>query len=193
MLNHLRPAVVLLAAFTLLLGVAYPLALTGVAGALLPGPAGGSLVMRDGRVVGSALVGQSFARADYFQPRPSATSAPDPQDPAKTVDAPYNAANSAGSNLGPLSQKLIDRVKTAMADAKNVPADAVTTSASGLDPHITPQNAYGQAARVAQARGLDEARVRALVDGAVERPAFGVVGEPRVNVLMLNLALDELR
>ena len=191
-MQHLRPALVLVALFTLLLGVAFPLAFTGVATALVPDRAAGSLVVRDGHVVGSALIGQSFSAARYFQPRPSATTEPDPADPTKSVATPYDASASGGSNLGPTSKALIDRVAASLADeaAKPVPADAVTTSASGLDPDISQANALRQAARVAAARGLPEARVRALVAAQTQGRFLGVFGEPRVNVLALNLALD---
>ncbi len=199
MLAHFRPAIVLLALFTLLTGLAFQLAMTGVASILFPSQAGGSLILRDGKVVGSALIGQNFASAKYFHPRPSATSAPDPKDPSKTVDAPYNADNSSGSNLGPTSKALIDRVKAGV-EAKRaegwtglVPADALTTSASGLDPHISPENALLQAPDVASARGLDVGKVRNLVLAQIQRPLMGFFGEPRVNVLKLNLALDELK
>ena len=198
MLQHLRPALVLTLLFTLLLGLVYPLAMTGIAAVIAPGRAGGSLVTRDGKPVGSALIGQAFTSPRYFHGRPSATSAPDPADPDKTIDAPYNAANSSGSNLGPTSQKLVDRVK-ADADAfrldtgaKTLPADAVTTSGSGLDPHVSPQTALLQVSRVAAARGLPEDRVRALVTAHVERPFLGFLGAPRVNVLLLNLDLDKM-
>ena len=199
MLSHFRPALVLLLLFTALTGLAYPLAITGVAALALPFQAGGSLIFRDGKLVGSALIGQNFASPNYFQPRPSATSAPDPSDATKTVDAPYNAGNSSGSNLGPTSKALIDRVSAA-ADAKRadgwrnpLPADALTTSASGLDPDISPQNALAQVPGVAKARGLDEAKVRALVVAHERNRWLGVIGEPRVNVLALNLALDALK
>jgi len=198
MLQHLRPAIVLLALLTVVTGIIYPLAVTGVAQVAFAPQANGSLIERDGVVVGSALIGQNFASDRYFHGRPSATSAPDPADTSKTVDAPYNAANSSGANLGPTSQKLIDRVKAdAEAWAKQtgaglIPGDALTTSASGLDPHVSPQTALAQAAAVAKARNLPEARVRQLVESAVERPLLGFVGEPRVNVLRLNLALDRL-
>jgi K+-transporting ATPase ATPase C chain len=199
MLSHFRPALVLLLLFTALTGLAYPLAVTGVAALALPFQAAGSLIFRDGKLVGSALIGQNFASANYFQPRPSATSTPDPNDATKTVDAPYNASNSSGSNLGPTSKALIDRVSAA-ADAKRadgwrnpLPADALTTSASGLDPDISPQNALAQVAGVAKARGLDEAKVRALVVAQERNRWLGVIGEPRVNVLALNLALDALK
>jgi len=199
MLQHIRPAVVLLLLLSALTGLAYPLAVTGIAQVALPRQANGTLIERDGIVVGSALVGQYFKSARYFHGRPSATTDTDPNDPSKTIDAPYNAANSSGSNLGPTSQKLVDRVKAgveawrAMAGAGRVPADAVTTSASGLDPDVSPETALAQVASVAKARGLDQARVRALVEASVEKPAFGLIGEPRVNVLQLNLALDQLR
>lgn len=198
MLQHLRPAVMLTLLFTLLTGVAYPLAMTGVAAVVAPGKAGGSLVLRNGHAVGSELIGQAFTQPKYFHPRPSATSAPDPSDPTKTLDAPYNAANSSGSNLGPTSQKLIDRVK-ADADAIRsetgaalVPADAATASGSGLDPHVSPETAYLQAKRVAEARGVAEDRVRALIEAHVEKPFLGFLGAPRVNVLLLNLDLDKM-
>lgn len=191
-MQHLRPALVLVALFTLLLGLAFPLAFVGIAGAVFPHQAGGSLVERDGRVVGSALLGQAFTQDRYFQGRPSATSGPDPADPTKTVPTPYNAANSSGSNLGPTNKALIERVTEAVAAAgpAPVPADAVTTSASGLDPHITPANAERQVARVAAARTLPEARVRELLAANTSGRLLGLIGEPRVNVLALNLALD---
>ncbi len=199
MLAHIRPAVVLLALFTLLTGLAYPLAMTGVSSVLFPRQAGGSLILRDGDVVGSALIGQNFVSVKYFHPRPSATSAPDPNDPSKTIDAAYNADNSSGSNLGPTSKALIDRVKAGV-EAKRargwtglVPADALTTSASGLDPDISPDNALLQAPEVAKARGLDVAKVRDLVLAQVQKPWMGFFGESRVNVLKLNLALDALK
>ena len=191
MLSLIRPAFVLLLSLSALTGLAYPLAITAIAQVALKGPADGSLVTRDGAVVGSSLIGQNFASAKYFQGRPSATQAPDPKDATKTVDAPYNAAGSTGSNLGPTSQKLMDRVKDATKAAKApVSADSVTTSASGLDPHISPENALAQVATVAAARGAPVDKVRALVESHVEGRAFGLIGEPRVNVLTLNLALD---
>ena len=199
MIQHIRPAVVLLVLFTGLTGLVYPLAVTGVAQLALPRQANGSLIERDGVVIGSALIGQNFKSDRYFHPRPSATTDTDPNDSTKTIDAPYNAANSSSSNLGPTSQKLVDRVKASVEAWKAkvgpgpVPADAVTTSASGLDPDISPQNALAQAPSVAKARGLQEARVRALAAAFVERPMFGWIGEPRVNVLRLNLALDQLK
>jgi len=199
MLTHVRPAIVMLALFTLLTGVAYPLLVTGIAQTILPVQANGSLIVaKSGVVVGSALVGQNFADPKYFQPRPSATNTPDPKDATKNIDAPYNAANSSGSNLGPTSQVLVDRVKAAI-EAKRaagwtgpIPADAVTTSASGLDPDISPDNAYAQVQTVAQARGLDASKIKALVDAHVDARTFGLIGEPRVNVLKLNIALDGL-
>jgi len=199
MLIHLRPALVLLALFTLLTGVAYPLAMTGIAQVAMPKFANGSLIERKGVVVGSELIGQNFTDAKYFHGRPSATSAPDPADTTKTVDAPYNAANSSGSNLGPTSQKLIDRVKGDIehirADGVQGPvaADSVTTSASGLDPHISPANAYSQVARVSKSWGLTEDVVKSLVTAQIEGRTLGIFGEPRVNVLGLNLALDALK
>ena len=199
MLRHLRPAIVLIVLFTGLTGLLYPLAVTGIAQLALPRAANGSLIEKNGVVVGSALIGQNFTSDRYFHPRPSATTGADPSDSSKTIDAPYNAAGSGGSNLGPTSQKLVDRVKASvaawrsLAGAGPVPADAVTTSASGLDPDISPANALAQAASVAKARGLDQARVRALVEASIDRPMLGWFGEPRVNVLQLNLALDALR
>lgn len=196
MLNHLRPAFVLLILFVALTGLAYPLAITGIAQVAMPRAAGGSLIEKDGKVVGSNLIGQAFTDARYFHGRPSATSDTDPNDSTKTVDAPYNAANSTGSNLGPTSQKLVDRVKGDVAALRGeglkgpVPADAVTTSASGLDPHISPANAASQVARVAKARGLTEQKVRDIVTAQTEGTLLGLFGEPRVNVLTLNLALD---
>lgn len=198
MFTHIRPAVVTLLLFTVLIGIIYPLAVTGVAQLALPKQANGSMIERDGKVLGSALIGQNFVSDKYFHGRPSATSAPDPKDDTKTIDAPYNAANSSGSNLGPISKKLLERVK-GDADAlkgesglATVPADSVTTSASGLDPHISPAFAKAQAGRIAKARNLPEDRVRGLIAELTEHVAFGLVGEERVNVLLLNLALDRL-
>jgi potassium-transporting ATPase KdpC subunit len=199
MLSHLRPAIVMLALFVALTGLAYPLAITGVAQATMPRLAGGSLVEKDGKVIGSDLIGQNFADAKYFHSRPSATSAADPADATKTIDAPYNASNSSGSNLGPLSQKLIDRVKgdveTLHGDGAEgaLPGDSVTTSASGLDPHISPENAFSQVARVATARGLSTDKIKAAVMARIEGRALGIFGEPRVNVLALNLALEAIQ
>ena len=195
MLSHLRPAVVMLGLFTGLTGIAYPLAITCVAQIALPWQANGSRIVHDGKTVGSLLIGQDFVSDRYFHGRPSATSAPDPKDDTKTIDAPYNAANSSGSNLGPLSKKLVDRVSGDVdvlrkAGAAAIPADAVTTSASGLDPHISPAFAELQVARIAASRHVAPGRVRALLQQHVATPVLGVFGEPRVNVLQLNLALD---
>ncbi len=197
MFSQMRPAIVMIVLLSALTGLAYPLAITGIAQILLPRPANGSLETKDGVVIGSSLIGQFFTGDGYFHGRPSATSAQDPKDPTKTLDAPYNAANSVGSNLGPTSKKLIDRVKADVealggGPAKPVPADAVTTSGSGLDPHISPAFARLQVARVAAARKLSEARVLDLLESRVETPVLGVFGEPRVNVLALNLDLDRL-
>ena len=190
--SAIRPAVVLIAVFTLLTGLALPLGFVGVGRAVLPYQAGGSLIERDGTVVGSALIGQAFTGDRFFHPRPSATTVADPGDSSKQVPAPYNAAASLASNMGATSKDLVARVTAAMTTAgpAPVPADAVTTSASGLDPHITPANALRQVARVAAARGMPDDRVRALVAENTEGRLLGLVGEPRVNVLRLNLALD---
>lgn len=197
MLRHLRPTIVLLTGLTLVTGLAYPLAMTGIAGALFPAQAGGSLIRnQDGTVIGSALIGQSFTSPRYFHGRPSATVAPDPADSSKTVAAPYNAANSGGANLGPTNPALIDRVKADIATLKAenpadpVPQDLVTTSGSGLDPDVSPEAALFQVPRVAKARGLSEDALRALVAGQIREPSLGIVGERRVNVLALNRALD---
>jgi len=198
MLRHLRPALVMLLLMTALTGLIYPLAMTGIAGVVFPREAGGSLRERDGKVVGSVLIGQNFTSDKYFQGRPSATTDTDPNDSTKTVPAPYNAASSVGSNLGPTSKALVERVKGDVeklggSKDKPVPADMVTTSGSGLDPHITPAAAAFQVTRVAKARGLPEDRVRALVAAATEERTFGLLGEPRVNVLLLNLSLDAVK
>jgi potassium-transporting ATPase KdpC subunit len=196
MLKQLRPAITLLFAFTILTGLVYPFAITGLAQTLFPHQAQGSLITRDGKVIGSELIGQNFTDPKYFHGRPSATTDTDPNDSTKTVPAPYNADNSGGSNYGPTSQALIDRVKTDTAALKAekdapVPVDLVTTSASGLDPDITPAAAEFQVDRVAKERGLPADKVRALVAANTEgRSLFGLIGEPRVNVLKLNLALD---
>jgi K+-transporting ATPase ATPase C chain len=196
MLREIRPAIILLVALTLITGLAYPLAMTAIAGAIFPQQAQGSLIERDGKVVGSALIGQEFKDDKYFHGRPSATTAPDPADPAKTVPAPYNAANSGGSNLGPTSKALNDRVKDDVEKLKTenpqsgVPIDLVTTSASGLDPDISPEGALFQVPRVAKARDMPEDRLRELVTQNTQGRLLGLLGEPRVNVLTLNLALD---
>ncbi|MCA0320727.1 MAG: potassium-transporting ATPase subunit KdpC [Proteobacteria bacterium] len=192
MLSLIRPAVVLTLTFTLLTGLAYPLAMTGLAQGVMPRQANGSLILRDGKVVGSELIGQAFASQRYFHGRPSATSTADPADPSKTVDAPYNAAASSGSNLGSSSSALADaiRERAAALGTGPAPADLVTASASGLDPHLSPAAALVQAERVAAARNKPVERVRDLVQRHVEGRSFGVIGEPRVNVLALNLALD---
>jgi K+-transporting ATPase ATPase C chain len=199
MLKELRPAVVVLIGLTLITGLFYPLAMTGLAQVLFPTQAQGSLIVQDGKVVGSSLIGQPFNDAKYFHGRPSATTAPDPQDSSKTVDAPYNAANSGGSNLGPTSKALADRIKAevdrlkAENPSEAVPVDLVTTSGSGLDPDISPDGAYFQVPRVAKARSLPQERVRALVESQIQGRMLGLFGEPRVNVLELNLALDKLQ
>ena len=198
MLREIRPAIVVLVALTLITGLVYPLAMTGIAQVIFPYRAQGSLIERDGKVVGSELIGQQFTSDKYFHGRPSATTAPDPADPNKTVAAPYNAANSGGSNLGPSNKALIDRVQGDIDKLKQenpsapVPADLVTTSASGLDPEISPAAAYFQVPRVAKARNLAEDRLRQLVGDHIEGRFLGLLGEPRVNVLLLNLALDRL-
>jgi potassium-transporting ATPase KdpC subunit len=198
MLQHLRPAVMMIVCMTILTGLAYPLAMTGIAQAIFPRQANGSLIERDGKVVGSTLIGQNFTAENYFHGRPSATTDTDPNDATKTVPAPYNANNSGGSNLGPTSKALLDRVtedagKLATQNPGTpVPIDLVTTSASGLDPDISPAGALFQVPRVAQARHLPEDKVRQLVQDHIVDRIAGVVGEPHVNVLQLNLALDAL-
>ena len=197
MLREIRPAIVVLLALTLITGLVYPLAMTGVA-KIMPRQAQGSLIERDGKVIGSALIGQDFTSDKYFHGRPSATTAPDSNDPSKSVPAPYNAANSGGSNLAPSNKALIDRVQVDLEklrkenSGEQVPVDLVTTSASGLDPDISPEAAYFQVPRVAKARNLTEDRVRQLVGEHVEERFLGIIGEPRVNVLLLNIALDRL-
>src|SRR5262249_48878214 len=193
MWQELRAAVVMVIAFTVLTGLAYPLAMTGIAQVISPWQANGSLIERDGKVVGSALIGQVFADDKYFHGRPSATTDTDPNDPTKTVPAPYNAQNSGGSNLGPTSKSLVDRVKEdaeKLKADKPIPVDLVTTSASGLDPHITPAAATFQIPRVAKARNMTESILADLVAEHTRGRTLGVLGEPRVNVLELNLALD---
>jgi K+-transporting ATPase ATPase C chain len=198
MLKQLRPAIAFIIALTLIVGVAYPLAMTGIAGVLFPYQAQGSLVQRDGKIIGSMLIGQQFSSDRYFHGRPSATTGPDPADPSKSIAAPYNAVNSMGANLGPTSKALADRMKGDVDKLKSenpgaqVPVDLATMSASGLDPQISPEAAYFQVPRVAKARGLPEDRVRQLVDGNVQDRTLGVLGEPTVNVLALNLALDKV-
>jgi K+-transporting ATPase ATPase C chain len=196
MLREIRPAIVFVVALTLITGLAYPLAMTGIAGVIFPRQAQGSLIERDGKIVGSALIGQEFKSDRYFHGRPSATTGPDPADPSKSVPAPYNAANSGGSNLGPTNKALVERVQGDLDALKQenpnaqVPIDLVTTSGSGLDPDITPEAALFQVPRVAKARNLPEDRVRQLVSSHIDRRVFGLFGEPRVNVLALNLDLD---
>ncbi len=196
MLKEIRPAIGLLVALALITGLAYPLAMTGIAGVIFPKQAQGTLIEKDGKVIGSSLIGQEFKDDKYFHGRPSATSAPDPADSTKTVSAPYNAANSGGSNLGPTSKALNDRVKDDLEKLKSenpqaaVPVDLVTTSGSGLDPHISPEAAFFQIPRIAKARKMPEDAIRKLVTERVEERLAGLLGEPRVNVLALNLALD---
>jgi potassium-transporting ATPase KdpC subunit len=196
MLREIRPAIILLVMLTLITGLAYPLAMTEIAGSMFPRQAQGSLIERDGKVVGSALIGQEFKEDRYFHGRPSATTAPDPADSSKSVPAPYNAANSGGSNLGPTSKALSDRIKEDVDKLKvenpsaQVPIDLVTTSGSGLDPDISPEGALFQVPRVAKARGMPEERVKQLVTENTSGRLVGLFGEPRVNVLALNLALD---
>lgn len=198
MLKELRPAILMVIALTVITGLIYPLGMTGLAQLIFPDKANGSLIERDGKVVGSALIGQNFTEARYFHGRPSATTAPDPNDPTKSVAAPYNAANSAGANLGPTSKALVDRVAADVERLKAenptmpVPVDLVTTSGSGLDPDISPAAALFQVPRVAKERGLPEERLRQLVAQHTKERDLGLLGEPRVNVLQLNLALDAL-
>jgi K+-transporting ATPase ATPase C chain len=198
MWKEFRPAITFIITLTLITGVVYPFAVTGIAKVIFPAQAAGSLVERDGKVVGSLLIGQPFTDDKYFQGRPSATSAPDPKDPSKTVDAPYNAANSSGSNLGPTSKALIERITAEVEKLKKenpsarVPTDLVTASGSGLDPHISPEAALFQVPRVAKARNIPAERVGQLVQAHTEQRTLGLFGEPRVNVLSLNLALDQL-
>jgi K+-transporting ATPase ATPase C chain len=196
MLKELRPAIVFILTLTIITGLIYPLAITGIAGVVFPEQAQGSLIEKNGKVIGSALIGQQFSDATYFHGRPSATTGPDPKDPAKTVPSPYNAANSMGSNLGPASKTLADRLKEDIETLRKenastaIPVDLVTTSGSGLDPDISPEAALFQVPRAAKARGLPEARVKALIENETQGRWLGFLGEPRVNVLKLNLALD---
>jgi K+-transporting ATPase ATPase C chain len=196
MLREIRPAILVLVLLTLITGLAYPLVMTSIANAIFPRQAQGSLIERDGKVIGSSLIGQEFKQAKYFHGRPSATTTPDPADSSKTVPAPYNAANSGGSNLGPTSKALNDRIKDDVDTLKaenpsaSVPIDLVTTSGSGLDPDISPESALFQVPRVAKARNMPEDRVRQLVAENTSTRLAGLLGEPRVNVLALNLALD---
>ena len=192
MLNQLRPAIVLIVFSTVLLGLVFPIAFTGAARVALPFQAGGSLIERDGKPIGSALIGQDFTSEKYFHPRPSALSGADPKDPSKTVPTPYDAGESGASNLGPTSKALVERVQ---ADVKScgmasVPGDMATTSASGLDPDISPQSAEAQVDRVAKARNLPPDQVRGLIEAHTSGRLLGLFGAPRVNVLQLNLALD---
>jgi K+-transporting ATPase ATPase C chain len=196
MLKQIRPAIVMILGFTVITGLVYPLVMTGIAQLLFPRQANGSLIERQGTIIGSALIGQEFSSPRYFHGRPSATTAPDPKDPSKSVPAPYNGANSGGSNFGPTSKALIERVSEDVKKLKAehpyalVPADLVTTSASGLDPDISPAAALYQIPRVAKERGIPEERLRQLVYSSIEGRIFNFLGEPRVNVLKLNLRLD---
>ena len=197
MLREIRPAIILRLGLTLITGLIYPLAMTAIAGVIFPKQAQGSLIEKDGKVVGSALIGQEFKDDKYFHGRPSATTAPDPNDSTKTVPAPYNAANSGGSNLGPTSKALADRMKEDVEKLKaenpsqSVPVDLVTTSGSGLDPDISPEAALFQVPRVAKARNMSEDKVRDVIAKNTQGRFLGLLGEPRVNVLQLNLALDQ--
>ena len=199
MLKEIRPAIVFIVALTIITGLIYPLAITGIAGVVFPIQAQGSLIEMDGKVIGSALIGQAFSDDKYFHGRPSATTGPDPKDPAKSVPAPYNASNSMGSNLGPTSKALAERLKEEVETLKKdnpsaaVPVDLVTTSGSGLDPDISPEAALFQVPRIAKTRNLPEERLRVLVGLQTEGRWLGLLGEPRVNVLKLNLALDAMK
>jgi potassium-transporting ATPase KdpC subunit len=198
MLREIRPAIVMMLVMTVLTGLAYPLAMTGIAQLAFPYQANGSLIEKDKKVIGSALLGQNFTKPEYFHGRPSATTDTDPADSTKTVPAPYNAGNSSGSNVGPTSKALIERVQGDVEKLKAenpntpIPIDLVTTSASGLDPDITPAAALFQVPRVAKARSLPEDQVRQLVTDHIEGRFLGIIGEAHVNVLKLNVALDAL-
>src|SRR5207249_4838687 len=198
MLRQIRPAIVMIIVMTVITGLVYPLGMTGIAQLVFPHQANGSLIEKDRKVIGSELIGQNFTDDKYFHGRPSATTDTDPNNATKTVPAPYNAANSAGSNLGPTSQALVDRVKEATEKLKAenstapIPVDLVTTSASGLDPDMTPAAALFQVPRVAKARNLPESKVQTLVADMTQDRFLGILGEKRVNVLKLNLALDQL-
>jgi K+-transporting ATPase ATPase C chain len=198
-MKHIRPAIMMIVAMTVIAGMIYPLLMTGIAQAVFPYQANGSLIEKDGKVIGSALIGQNFTSDKYFHGRPSATTEPDPKDPTKTIPVPYAADNSGASNLGPTSKALVDRVKgdAAKLAAENpntpIPSDLVTTSASGLDPDITPAGALFQVPRVAKARGLSEDKVRQMVQDHISGRLLGIIGEPHVNVLQLNLALDAMQ
>ncbi|HLI20804.1 MAG TPA: potassium-transporting ATPase subunit KdpC [Stellaceae bacterium] len=200
MSRQIRPAILMLVLMTIITGLIYPLGMTGIAQVIFPHQANGSLITdKSGTVIGSALIGQNFTTAKYFHGRPSATTEPDPKDPTKTVPVPYAADNSAGSNLGPTNKALIDGVKGFAGDlAKEnpgtpIPVELVTASASGLDPDISPAAAAFQVPRVAKARSLSEDKVKALVASYTEGRWLGIFGEPVVNVLKLNLALDALQ
>jgi potassium-transporting ATPase KdpC subunit len=198
-MRHIRPAIMMIVVMTIITGLIYPLGMTGIAQLVFPNQANGSLITQNGKVIGSALIGQNFTSDKYFWGRPSATTEPDPKDPSKTIPVPYAADNSSGSNLGPTSKALVDRVKAQSAalaktnPGRPIPVDLVTTSASGLDPDITPAGALFQVPRVAKARNLPQAQVRQLVEDHITGRMFGIIGEPHVNVLKLNLALDALK
>jgi K+-transporting ATPase ATPase C chain len=198
MLKQIRPAIMMIVLLTVITGLAYPLGMTGLGQLLFPHQANGSLVEKNGKLVGSELIGQNFAGAGYFHGRPSATSGPDPKDSTKTIPVPYAADNSIGSNYGPTSKALVARVKDDVAKlhAENpstpVPVDLVTSSASGLDPDVTPAAALFQVPRVAKARGLSETAVRRLVERHIDGRVLGLIGEPDVNILKLNMALDAM-